>query len=294
MAHTGQPPLPPNTPLESWGWWLWNLANQFYWTGYAIKDTWLIGPALFQRFIDMSDPVYAMAHRCWALDAAIRVKWAWIIGLTEGWTLLDILDYFSFYYKWIRDDPTGFIKYFLGTIDFDRYWFLWDIRWWFRWRFTSIVGWLESFLDTPWTWLDGLLGQVRYWLRYFIDDPVGVVRSWIITSFPFLYDLYVNSLVWVINLLHSYTGWFWDFIIDPTGFVISFIRGIHYELSRFMNDPAGWFYEKLSWYLGFSYGELLDLPMTIFRRMMRQIQARRGEVEILIDNVVCDIICWFI
>lgn len=294
MSHVPQPALPSRTWLYDWGWWSWNLANIFYWCGYSIKDTWLVGPALFQWFLDLADPCYEIGHICWKLDYDIRVKWSWIVGITEQWTFLDILDYFSFYYKWLRDDATGFVKWFFGTIDFDRYWFLWDVQWWFRWRFTSIVGWLENFLTEPWNWLDSLLGQVRYWLRYFIDDPISAVRSWVITSFPFLYDMFINTLVWIVNILDSYTGWFWDFIIDPWNFIISRVRSVHWELSQFMDNPIGWFCTKLAYAVNLLPYELADLPMAVFKRMMHQIRIRRGEVQQLIEIVVCDIVCWFI
>jgi hypothetical protein len=293
MAHITPPPLPPRTVLERIARRFKDVADDFYDLYDKLKDVWLLGKWLRWPFWWLYFYFNFIADKFYDADDLLREFKRWIDGLIEGSVFEDLLDWLSYHYRSIRNDPKR----------------------WVRVQFQGISHDLWRLINPPHVWIFEKIQEWITWFYEFRTDPKGTVVKWLTEKYPWLSQFLFNALAFIVNNVYAGIGflrelrdnptnrvvqwlanwysWITSFLSDPFGFIIEKVKQFSIEVRLFFDNPVQWARDKIKQVLGMNDYDLSDIPYYILKSLLNKAMMYVNREYPQIRQVACDIIMRF-
>lgn len=293
------PFVPPPEPLPIT--FLWGMGFRFEKQGYKfydtyqdIKDVWLLGDYLAWPFYFISTWCLEIRDIAWEGNKTLGKFYLWVDQLISGTLFMDILDFLSYNYQWIRVDPLGFIRENLKllSVDFSMFiasansWFIDKLRQHFPELFhlaSNVIGWLRDRIQA-------LFPQVFP----FLLSPLGTLYTWVVDQFPVIRALTYNPIGYIIARIIDYRPFLADFFNSPLMFIIEQIKSYNSDLTPLLINPKEFILSEISNWFGFKYNPGIPFIYQVINRGLEYLISQSYTSLSNFSSLVCDIIIKFL
>lgn len=294
MAHAKPPDIAPRTGLWGLGFRMEVIASNFYNLYQDILGAWIVGKWFAWPFYFMSLYFNIARDKCWEADQDLVFAISWVKGITEGSTLIDILEVLWYEFRYLRADPVGWVRAKIDQVSVELSFLRQDPYGWMRSRLYLALPVFYSLLGNSGWWIYSKLDERYPEIGEFIRDSWGFIYNKVLSLFSWARELNSNPTNAVIQWVHNRTGWFWSFVNDPTGFIVNRLKHYNYEIYNLLTYPKNWFKVKLAERLGMDHTELDTFIPSLIRRAFGSVLSNEGGMLEYVQEAMVNLILRFI
>lgn len=258
-----------------------------------LSDVWLLGPHL-------ADPLFNL--RDWLLDAArwvrdfdldIRQWLGFLRDIINGWGFTRLLYWVSDEFRQLHTDAQRWVREKVYAISGDLWLIVNAPGSFIRGYIREIVSWWGWFLDNPSDFISSKLSGWFWWWSSFSRDPAYTVTLWLSQRFWWFGRMTEDVSSFIREAIISRYWWFGLLFDNPTEFVKEFIIRMNPSLHSFILNPSRWLRERIAEFFGLPY-DFVNRPGYWFAWLiMKNIRDVATSFSYLFENIVIDIIMFF-
>jgi hypothetical protein len=293
MVHITPPPLPSHTVLEKIAQKFKDIADDFYDLYDRLEGVWLLGQWLRWPFWYMYLYFKFVSDKFYDADNLVRELKRWIDGITEGTVFQDLLDWLSYHYRLIRNDPVDWVKTRIANISHDMWQILNTPHVFVFEKIQDWISWFYEFRTDPKATVVKWLTQRHPFLASFLTNAYGFIVNAIYQSIGFLRELRDNPTNRIVQWLAQWYSWITAFLSNPFGFIIEKVKQFSTEVRLFFDNPLQWARDKIKQVLGLTDYDLSDIAYYILKSLLNRAMMYVNREYAMIRQVACDIIMRF-
>lgn len=294
MANIQPPPIQPRTALWGLGFALEKVSLRFKSIYESIRDTWLLGPYLAWPFYYLYLFFNEAKQKSWEADDKLVEIATWVNGIINGTVIRDILDFLSYNYTRLRNDPIGLIRDILSYVSYEFTLIRIDPYNWVKNKVLAVWPIVYDLIYGTRNWLLNVLGQNFPLLYQLFVNPFGTLRNWILSLFYWAREFNSNVIQSIISFISQRAWWFSGFITAPVSTLINLIKQQNFSLGQFLDNPIQWVKYRIMDFFGIPYGQEYNVVSELIKKAMLILAINQGGILILLEKHLCDIIVYFL
>ena len=227
-----------------------NAGNKFNEMGDSVDNVFILGDWLSSPFKYIGGWLKFGEGKAREANRLLKDSLEWIYTVIDGYGFIDLLNWSSIWFKWLREDRRLFIRTLLTGYLQEGFLFIDNPSLWVRNRILYYASWFIMFLNDPSNFIIGKIVLRFGWFILWLNNPIVRTIEWL-KSYNFrLGDFFINPVSFIINVIFVQWFWFRDFVINPSNFIISRIRLYSPFLSDLIMLKERFIYELVRRVLG--------------------------------------------